>query len=138
MAQTMYRANGVGLAAPQVGVDKKMIVVDAGDGLISLINPKILKKEGKSVLEEGCLSIPEITVKIERAEKVVVEGLNEEGITVSIAAEGLKAHALQHEIDHLRGVLIIDYANFKKKLALRRKLREFKRKYIREIDKINA
>ncbi len=109
MAETMYKAEGVGLAAPQVGINSQFIVVDVGEGLVKLVNPQILLKEGKSILEEGCLSLPGITVKMERAKKVKVKGWDEEGNRVEIEGKDLLAHALQHEIDHLQGVLIIDY-----------------------------
>lgn len=128
MAGIMYQAGGVGLAAPQVGIAEQIIVVDVGDGLISLVNPKIVKKQGKSIIEEGCLSLPDVTVDVKRAKIVSVEGLNERGEKLTIEAEGLKAHVLQHEIDHLRGVLIIDYAGWRKKLSLKRKLKALARK----------
>lgn len=124
MAQSMYQAKGIGLAAPQVGLAIQLIVVDTGDGLIALANPRVVKKGGKSILEEGCLSFPGITVKVKRSKTVSVEGLNEEGNLVTIDAEGIKAHALQHEIDHLKGTLIIDYLGWRKRLALRPKLKE--------------
>ncbi|OUM96275.1 MAG: peptide deformylase [Firmicutes bacterium ZCTH02-B6] len=108
MADTMYAANGAGLAAPQVGVSERVIVVDAGDGLVALINPRIIAAEGSEVDVEGCLSIPNVSVYVERAAKVEVEGWDERGRTVRIKADGLLARALQHEIDHLDGILITD------------------------------
>ena len=129
MAQAMYLYGGAGLAAPQVGLDVRLIVADAGGGLISLVNPVVIKKEGKSKLEEGCLSIPDIHVEVKRAAKVVVEGLDEEGKKIKMQAEGLIAHVLQHEIDHLDGKLIIDYAGLVKKLSLKPKLRALKEEY---------
>lgn len=110
MVQTMRAAEGVGLAAPQVGVSKRVIVVDVGEGLIELINPKIEKKEGSETAMEGCLSIPQYLGEVERAASVTVIGLNREGEEVRIAATGLLARALQHEIDHLNGILFIDRA----------------------------
>ncbi|MCD6318895.1 peptide deformylase [Candidatus Aerophobetes bacterium] len=109
MAETMYKAKGVGLAAPQVGINAQLIVVDVGEGLVKLVNPQVLLREGKSILEEGCLSLPGITVKVERAKKVRVQGWDEKGERIEIDGKDLFAHALQHEIDHLQGVLIIDY-----------------------------
>jgi len=109
MAETMYKANGVGLAAPQVGINAQLIVVDVGEGLVKLVNPQVLLRGGKSILEEGCLSLPGITVKVERAKKVRVQGWDEKGERIEIDGKDLFAHALQHEIDHLQGVLIIDY-----------------------------
>ncbi len=123
IAHTMYAAQGIGLAACQVGMDRQLIVVDVGGGLIKLANPLIMSREEESTIEEGCLSIPGITVNVKRAMRVLVQGLNEEGRTIKIKGEGLLAHVLQHEIDHLSGVLIIDYAssqerdNFKGKLG---------------------
>lgn len=110
MADTMYDAKGVGLAAPQIGVSKRVIVIDAGDGLIELINPVILEKEGEETDQEGCLSIPHLTGDVLRAARVKVQGLNREGQMVDIEGDGLLARALQHEIDHLEGILFVDLA----------------------------
>ncbi len=121
MAQTMYLTRGVGLAALQVGIDKQMAVIDIGDGLKKLINPVIVKSQGSSVEEEGCLSVPNQTVKVKRAKKVTVNFLNEDGETNQIRAEGLLARVIQHEIDHLTGTLIVDYLNPIKRLILRTK-----------------
>ncbi len=115
MAMTMYAANGVGLAASQVGLDIRIIVIDTGKGLLKLVNPKITKSEGHSVFEEGCLSVPDVTVKIKRPAKLVVSALNDSGRPELIKAEGLLAHAFGQEIDHLNGKLIIDYLPFYKK-----------------------
>jgi len=128
MALTMYEAQGIGLAAPQVGIDEQLIVVDIGEGLIKLINPLILLKEGESLLEEGCLSLPEITVEVKRARRVVVQGWSEEGRMIKIEGENLLAHALQHEIDHLSGILIIDYASSQERDNFQDKLRELEEK----------
>ncbi len=108
MAETMYKANGVGLAAPQIGVLKRIIVIDIGDGLIEMINPVIVKSEGEQVEIEGCLSIPGIYGEVKRPLKVTVEGLNAKGEKVVIDAEGFLAVAFCHEIDHLNGVLFKD------------------------------
>lgn len=110
MLETMYSADGVGLAAPQVGVSERVIVVDIGEGPVALINPEISKASGKEIDVEGCLSIPGTFGYVERAQEVVVNGLNETGRSTRIKAEGLLARALQHEIDHLEGVLFIDHA----------------------------
>lgn len=134
MASKMYEAEGIGLAAPQVGIDQQLIVVDVGERLIKLINPLIILREGESVLEEGCLSFPGITVRIKRAKRIVVQGLNEEGKMVRIEGEDLLAHALQHEIDHLSGILIIDYTSSQEKENLRGKLRELENKNNRDSD----
>ncbi|MFC1546791.1 peptide deformylase [bacterium] len=109
MLEVMKPLNGVGLAAPQVGMDLCIIVADIGEGEIKLANPEIIEKQGISELEEGCLSLPQQLCKINRAEHVVVKGLNEKNKIVTIKASGMLSHVLQHEIDHLNGKLIIDY-----------------------------
>lgn len=108
MADTMYDADGVGLAAPQIGVSKRVIVVDVGEGLLELINPVIEHMEGEEEDQEGCLSVPGRQGIVKRATKVKVVALDRNGDTISIEGEGLLARALQHEIDHLDGVLFID------------------------------
>ena len=110
MVETMIDADGVGLAAPQIGVGKRVIVVKVGEVLVELVNPVILEKEGEAVAEEGCLSVPDVTGDVVRAAKVHVQGLNREGKLVDIQAEKLLARALQHEIDHLEGILFVDLA----------------------------
>lgn len=110
MAETMYAANGVGLAAPQVGIAKRVIVVDAGDGLVELINPELIRAEGQEVGVEGCLSIPGLVGEVERFAKVTVTGLDRDGRKRWVEGEGLLARVLQHEIDHLNGVLFTDKA----------------------------
>lgn len=108
MAETMYNANGVGLAAPQVGVLRRIIVIDIGEGLLELINPKIISESGKQIEVEGCLSLPNLLGEVERPEKVVVEALNSQGERIKVEGEGLLAVALCHEIDHLDGILFKD------------------------------
>lgn len=108
MIETMYRHQGVGLAAPQVGVEKRIIVVDVGKGLKILINPKIIHSSGKSIGKEGCLSLPGLYLKIKRAKEIVVEGLDKNGQTIKLKVRGFLARAIQHEIDHLNGILIIN------------------------------
>jgi peptide deformylase len=110
MLDTMYEANGVGLAAPQVGMSQRIIVVDVGEGPVVLINPEIEEAAGSEIDSEGCLSIPGRWGYVERAQEVVVTGLNDSGRSVRLRADGLFARALQHEIDHLDGVLFIDKA----------------------------
>ncbi|ANS74996.1 peptide deformylase [Paenibacillus yonginensis] len=112
MADTMYHAEGVGLAAPQVGILKRMIVVDVGDdnGLIELINPEIVSKEGEQFGPEGCLSIPGYRGDVKRAQTVTVKGLDRNGNEVTYTGSDLLARAFQHEIDHLDGVLYTDIA----------------------------
>lgn len=108
MAETMYKAEGVGLAAPQVGILRRFCVVDVGDGLIELINPVITAKEGSQTGSEGCLSIPERFEEVTRPMTVTVRAQNRKGENIIITAEGFKARAFCHEIDHLDGVLYID------------------------------
>lgn len=110
MEETMYAADGIGLAAPQVGVSERLIVVDVGDGPVHLVNPVLASGEGSSVDREGCLSIPGVSGYVERYERVVVTGLDAKGRPRRIQADGLFARALQHEIDHLDGILFIDKA----------------------------
>ncbi len=127
MAETMYSDSGVGLAAPQVGVSKQIITIDGEkDGLIVLINPMIVKCEGEVMEEEGCLSIPGIYSQIKRSLKVTVKALNENGDPVEIIKEGLTARALQHEIDHLDGILFIDRVGRMERQILLNKLKKKK------------
>lgn len=111
MAETMYASEGVGLAAPQVGVLKRAIVIDIGDGLIEIINPKIKESHGEQLEPEGCLSVPGIAARVSRPSRVVVEGLDRRGKDMRVEGTGLLAVALCHEIDHLDGILFIDKAN---------------------------
>lgn len=115
MADTMYEANGIGLAAPQIGISKRAIVIDIGEGLIPLINPQIIHTEGEETDQEGCLSFPGLLGDVTRAGKVTVIGLNLTGEKVEYQADGLLARAFQHEIDHLDGIVYLDKAkNIKK------------------------
>jgi len=116
MIETMYAQRGVGLAAPQVGVSKRIIVVDVGEGPRVFINPKIIKKRGKELSEEGCLSVPGVFLKIKRWKEIEVEALDENGEKVKLKAQGLFARALQQEIDHLNGILILDRMSFFEKI----------------------
>ena len=110
MADTMYNANGVGLAAPQVGILRRVVVIDVGDGLIELINPKVLVVAGKQNGSEGCLSFPGKYGMVERPMKVVVQAQDRFGNTFTIKGKELLARALCHEIDHLNGILFTDLA----------------------------
>ncbi|MFS8501437.1 MAG: peptide deformylase [Caldicoprobacter sp.] len=108
MAETMRHADGVGLAAPQVGILRRVVVIDVGEGLIELINPEILETSGQQQGAEGCLSIPGVRGEVIRPEKVRVKALNRKGEPIEITGTGLLARALCHEIDHLDGILFID------------------------------
>ena len=108
MADTLYKADGVGLAAPQVGVLKRVIVIDVGDGLLELVNPAVKSQSGQQCMAEGCLSVPGIWGEVNRPTHVVVEALDAKGKKVVIEGEGLLAIALCHEIDHLDGILFKD------------------------------
>ena len=110
MIETMYDADGVGLAAPQVGILKRMAVIDIGEGPIVIINPKIVESTGEEVEYEGCLSLPGVSGKVPRPTFVKVMALNMDGEEVTIEAEGFFARAMCHEIDHLDGILFMDKA----------------------------
>ena len=110
MVETMKEADGVGLAAPQVGVSLRVIVIDVGGGLIELINPDIIESEGCETSVEGCLSVPGMYGEVERFTCVTVKGINRNNESVIVKGDGLLARALQHEIDHLEGVLFIERA----------------------------
>ena len=110
MADTMYEANGVGLAAPQVGILKRAVVIDIGEGLVELLNPVILETSGSQTDEEGCLSFPGQSAPVERPYYVKAKAMDREGNEFIIEGEELMARALCHEIDHLDGILYIDKA----------------------------
>ncbi|MFQ5693318.1 MAG: peptide deformylase [Nitrospinota bacterium] len=138
MIETMRAAPGVGLAAPQVGVSRRVIVVDPSGGedpeaVLGLINPRVVSSEGSAVAEEGCLSLPEVQEDVERAERVAVEGRLADGREIRIEADGLLARILQHEIDHLDGVLIIDFLSPVKRDLIKRKLRKRQREEARTV-----
>lgn len=128
MAQLMYAASGIGLAGPQVGISQTLIVLDIGTGLYKLVNPRISLREDRQVLEEGCLSIPGVCIKVKRAGKVSVEAQDESGNPVTVKAEGLLACVFQHEIDHLSGKTIVDYASLFEKMKIKKKLAKMKNK----------
>ena len=108
MAETMYDANGVGLAAPQIGVLKRIAVIDVGDGLIELINPEIISREGHCVEQEGCLSVPGRYGTVDRPETVTVRATDRDGNEFEITGDGLLARAFCHEIEHLDGIVFVD------------------------------
>jgi len=129
MVETMYGAPGVGLAAPQVGVTKRLIVLDVTVGekdgnLITLVNPEIIVAEGEQYEVEGCLSIPEFTAKVHRPYRVVMSGKDIHGKEAVIEGEGLLSRVLAHEIDHLNGILFIDHLSSFKRDIIKRKIRK--------------
>jgi len=130
MAETMYLNNGIGLAAPQVGEKLRLIVLnvqrgETGDTLLKLINPRIVESQGKTKSEEGCLSLPDLLVEVERAEAVTVEALLPDGKETRIEAEGLLGICIQHEIDHLDGVLLVDrLSSLRRSLYQKKRLKE--------------
>jgi peptide deformylase len=130
MAETMYAAPGVGLAATQVDVHEQVIVVDiseARDELRVFINPEILSASGDSEGEEGCLSVPGIYETVHRASRVTVRALNEQGETFTLQAEGFLAVCIQHEMDHLKGRVFVEYLSQLKQTRLRAKLKKRRR-----------
>lgn len=110
MRDTLYAADGVGLAAPQIGISKRIIVVDPGDQYYEMINPEIIYKEGEVLGREGCLSVPSMVGWLNRAQKIVVKGLDRDGNELEIEAVDALARVFQHEIDHLDGILFPDKA----------------------------
>lgn len=130
LLETMYAANGVGLAATQVNVHKRVLVIDVSeernDPLV-LINPEILSAEGREIVEEGCLSLPGIYDKVQRATKIRVRALGRDGRPFERDAEGLLAVCIQHEIDHLEGQLFVDYLSELKRQLIRKRLQKERR-----------
>lgn len=127
MAEAMEKAQGVGIAAPQVGVSIQLAIVDVppdmgGIGRLVLINPKIISAYGTEISEEGCLSAPGIQVKVKRYKELVLETLNISGKTVTYKAGGFLARAIQHEIDHLNGILIVDKLAPVRRVLIKRKM----------------
>jgi len=132
MWETMYASKGVGLAAPQIGIAKRVSVIDTSVGedeskKVVIINPEILSKEGNQTGEEGCLSIPGFREPLTRANKVTVRAQNEKGETVELDGEELLARAFQHEIDHLNGILFIAHLSALKRDIIRRKIKKLQK-----------
>ncbi|MBM4306742.1 MAG: peptide deformylase [Deltaproteobacteria bacterium] len=133
MTETMYQANGIGLAACQVGVPKRVVVVDVSPldpekEFFAIVNPEIISEEGEIEHEEGCLSVPEFSEKVKRKEKILLRGLSPGGKSIEVPCEGILAIALQHEIDHINGVLILDRISRLKRELYRNKLKKEKKK----------
>lgn len=125
MAETMYDAPGIGLAAIQVNVKKRIIVVDISEeqnDLMTLVNPVIIEKDGEQVFNEGCLSVPEYYAEVARAEHIVIETQNIDGKKQTIEADGILAVCIQHEIDHLDGKVFVDYLSLAKRERVRKKM----------------
>jgi peptide deformylase len=132
MFETMYAAKGVGLAAPQIGISRRITVVDTSGGegppqKLVLINPEIVRREGKQVTEEGCLSVPGFREPVRRGAKVTVRAQNIKGETFEITGEDLLARAFQHEIDHLNGRLYLSHLSALKRDLIRRKIRRLQK-----------
>ena len=132
MIETMYAAPGIGLAAPQVGVPVRIFVIDLSvgreaDGLMVMINPWFVEREGMQLEEEGCLSVPDFNATVVRPSRVIVRGLDRTGVEYQREGEGLLARAFQHEMDHLDGTLFVDRLRGIKRDMIRRKIRKLSR-----------
>ena len=136
MAETMYGANGVGLAACQIGIPRRIIVLDVSpidpeQNLFAMINPEVISEEGEVDHEEGCLSVPDCFEKVKRSQRIQVKGISPDGEEIEVSGEGILAFALQHEIDHLEGVLFIDRLS-----SIKREF--FKKRYRKAVKEIHA
>ncbi len=123
MLYTMRYFKGIGLAAPQIGLSKRMIIAEVDNKVIKLANPKVINKKGKDKMIEGCLSIPDTSVDVKRSYSITAVGLNEKGDEVELDLKGLLARVVLHEIDHLDGKLIVDYMNFLKKWKYKKSMK---------------
>ena len=126
MIETMHQSKGIGLAAPQVGITQRFFVADIGEGSMVIINPEIVKRGGLCLLEEGCLCLPEVTITVKRAEEITVNYMDENDQLMTMACSGLLARVIQHETDHLDGVLIVDYATDEEKAQFGEQLERLK------------
>lgn len=135
MTILMYENYGIGLAATQVGILQRIIIADIGEGLLTLINPEIIEKEGQDRFEEGCLSLPGIQAEITRNYAILVRGVDPEGQEEELDLSGLMSRVIQHEIDHLNGVLIIDHGSLVRKFLLTRQLEEARQKDLNRLIK---
>lgn len=138
MFETMHAADGVGLAAPQVGRSERLAIMEMDNVRYVMINPEIVLREGREKGEEGCLSIPDLTGTVERAEHIIVRALDEQGEPYQLEGRGLLARCVQHEIDHLDGKLYIDYLSVLKKKAFAREWEHEVAKYPNFIRKLDA
>lgn len=131
MAETMYQAPGIGLAATQVNVHQRIVVIDVSEDksdLLTLINPRIVSANGKTLFEEGCLSVPGVYEEVERAESVVIEALDADGKPFELRAEGLLAICIQHEMDHLDGKVFVEKLSRLKQTRILSRLKKNQRK----------
>ena len=129
MVETMYGASGVGLAAPQIGINIRLVTIDTSvgedkDKVIIICNPEIVTSEGRQLGEEGCLSIPDFSENVERPMKMIVKGQDLKGDEITVEAEGVLARCFCHEIDHLNGVLFIDHLSALKRGLIRNKIKK--------------
>ncbi|HEY4648068.1 MAG TPA: peptide deformylase [Gemmatimonadales bacterium] len=138
MLETMDAAKGIGLAANQVGVARRVAVVDVDGDRFAMIDPHIVESEGRSTAEEGCLSIPEVYADVTRPDRVVIEALDLEGNLYRKEASGLKARAIQHEIDHLDGILFLDHLSLMKRQMLMAKWRREHKDDVGYIKEVSA
>jgi peptide deformylase len=122
MVKTMYEGKGIGLAAPQVGINKQLFVADIGDGPVAVFNPKIIRTSGQGVMEEGCLCLPDIVINVSRPQTIEVQYLDINNQRVRMSLKNLMARVFLHESDHLLGKLIIDYATEKEMAGFRSQL----------------
>jgi peptide deformylase len=128
MAKVMYANKGIGLAAPQIGILSQIIVVDVGEGLSTLINPEMIEGEGEAVMEEGCLSLPTIEIPVKRMDRTLIRGWNVDGKEVQVEFSHFPSRVYQHEIDHLKGILIIHHiSRLKRELLIKKMVRDLKR-----------
>lgn len=128
MIQAMYEHKGVGLAAPQVGINEQIFVVDIGDGPFAMINPSLIKKRGSEIMEEGCLSVPGILIKVKRPKNIIIQYLDENNTSVERECSDLLARVILHEIDHLNGRLIVDNASWREKLRFKKQMKAVQKK----------
>ncbi len=131
MFETMYDAPGIGLAATQANVQKRIIVIDVSEDKsqpLCFINPEILESDGEEIMEEGCLSVPGIYEKVKRADHIKVRALNRDGVEFEMEADGILSTCIQHEMDHLEGKLFVDYLSELKRQRIRKKLEKLRLK----------
>lgn len=131
MLETMYKAPGIGLAAPQVNVSKQIITIDISDERdqpLCLINPQIRVRDGVERMEEGCLSVPNVYEEVERAQHIIMTAQDREGKVFELEATGLLAVCIQHEMDHLEGKLFVDYLSEIKRQRIRKKIDKMRRR----------